>query len=469
MKKFYFSTLALLFAVGSLQAQTNLLSGGSCEVADADAWSVTYLGQTEGNNSTYEFGQTAYVPTAGADGALYVKCESLVGSGTAIMFYQAVTLTGGKSYKFDFAAANHDFPMSSSWIEVYVGTTQPAEGSDYSATEGSIVALGGFKCNGWASQCADQFDGTLQGDGCLSGSQGAFTAWVDGEATYYIGVKMGIWGDAGITVDQSFDNFSLVEVEPEPVEPPVEPGETCTYEYFNENNPVTFGAWVGDANWADITADGVTIEEIENGGAKYTVLAETADLWKLQFKIAPNAIFIPAGSVATLSFDLESTSDYTTTETNFSIEADGGNFKPAAASLSFVAGENHVELVSSAFASATTADYPGYITMGLGGLPVGTEITFTNISLKYTAECTSVKDFAENSVRIYPNPASSVLNIEAPQNFTSGRILNVMGQEVKKLSQVNGQIDVTSLKAGVYFVVLSSDNNTVLTNRFIKK
>lgn len=470
MKKFYFSTLALLFAVGSLQAQTNLLSGGSCEKADADSWGVTTLGQTEGNSSTYLFGQTDFVPTAGADGALYVKCESLVGSSTAIMFYQAVTLTGGKSYMFDFAAANHEYPMSSSWIEVYVGTTEPVDGSDYSATEGSIVALGGFKCNGWASQCADQFDGTLQADGCLEGSQGSFTAWVDGEATYYIGVKMGIWGDADITVDQSFDNFSLVEVESEPdPEEPVDPGtgETCTYDYYESNAPV-FGAWVGDASWADITATGITIEEIENGG-KFTILAETADLWKLQLKI--QQIYLPVGAVATLSFDLESTEAFSTTETNFSIEADGGKYKPAAASLSFEAGENHVELVSSAFTTATTEDYPAYVVMGLGGLPVNTEISITNVSLSYTAPCTttSIKDLAEKSIRIYPNPASSILNIEAAENFTSGRILNVMGQEVKSFSQVNGQVDVSSLKAGVYFVVLSADDNTVSTSRFIKK
>ena len=205
----------LLFAVAtftamSMNAQTNLIQGGSMETADAAKWDTSKLVNADANTATFEFGYTAATPTAHEGGALHVTVTNAGADGAHIMFYQKVTLKAGKEYSFNFSVKTLQ-PMNNSWLEVYVGS-KPVAGSDYSATNGK--ALGGFKWTGWEAGCAgtgDEFDGTLKEIGCLPGSQDNFSIDGEGDTTVYIGFKTGIWATAA-TIEFVFDNFSLTEV-----------------------------------------------------------------------------------------------------------------------------------------------------------------------------------------------------------------------------------------------------------------
>jgi hypothetical protein len=77
-----------------------------------------------------------------------------------------------------------------------------------------------------------------------------------------------------------------------------------------------------------------------------------------------------------------------------------------------------------------------------------------------------------NSVSVYPNPASSVLNYIIKNDFVVSSIIinDISGKEVFRNTVGNNptQIDVSNLSAGVYFVTFNSDKNTA-TKKFIKE
>ena len=77
---------------------------------------------------------------------------------------------------------------------------------------------------------------------------------------------------------------------------------------------------------------------------------------------------------------------------------------------------------------------------------------------------------AENgtSLSIFPNPATTVLNVEA-EGFSTIELVNVLGQVVYSANATNNmQINVSNLNNGVYFVRMNGANGTA-TQKFIKK
>jgi len=83
---------------------------------------------------------------------------------------------------------------------------------------------------------------------------------------------------------------------------------------------------------------------------------------------------------------------------------------------------------------------------------------------------TSVNETVENSVNVYPNPATSELNITS--NFNDGNlsVYNMAGQQVisSTLNSYNTQINVANLPAGIYTLSVQNKQG-VFTSRFVKK
>ena len=77
---------------------------------------------------------------------------------------------------------------------------------------------------------------------------------------------------------------------------------------------------------------------------------------------------------------------------------------------------------------------------------------------------------AENTrtFSIYPNPATTVLNVNA-EGYNTLEIVNLLGQTVYTANATsNMQINVSNLNNGVYFVRMNGENGTA-TQKFIKK
>jgi endoglucanase len=81
----------------------------------------------------------------------------------------------------------------------------------------------------------------------------------------------------------------------------------------------------------------------------------------------------------------------------------------------------------------------------------------------------STNEFDASSIKLYPNPASNFLKIEAISIIEKVSVYNLLGQEVlsKSPNSETVTLDVANLQLGVY-VVKTSINGKIASTRFIK-
>lgn len=139
-------------------------------------------------------------------------------------------------------------------------------------------------------------------------------------------------------------------------------------------------------------------------------------------------------------------------------------------------------------AASTTTPVSGFFTIPSTATLGATRI---RVSMKYNAIPTSceafsygqVEDYTINitsaakeieatesstaDIRLYPNPTNAILNISSVSENASFRIFNIMGQTLVNGKISNGSIDVSRLTNGSYIIEIS-DNETLITKRFIK-
>ncbi len=87
---------------------------------------------------------------------------------------------------------------------------------------------------------------------------------------------------------------------------------------------------------------------------------------------------------------------------------------------------------------------------------------------------TITKEFVQNTISIYPNPANSQLNIASNSNIKTLLIYNVTGQLVKELSYEkeylkNVSLAIDNLAQGMYMVQIIDELDAKLTSKFIKE
>lgn len=71
----------------------------------------------------------------------------------------------------------------------------------------------------------------------------------------------------------------------------------------------------------------------------------------------------------------------------------------------------------------------------------------------------------ENTITIYPNPAKSILNIEANTNLIGEEIIiyNSLGQKVYQTKIINSKLNITALLAGSYFFRIETKTDVFLS------
>ena len=74
----------------------------------------------------------------------------------------------------------------------------------------------------------------------------------------------------------------------------------------------------------------------------------------------------------------------------------------------------------------------------------------------------------KNNIKMYPNPVSSVLNLELPEEVQLVEVFNAMGQKVQALETVDSKVSLATgqLNSGVYLIEFTTNNNSI-TKRFI--
>ncbi len=93
----------------------------------------------------------------------------------------------------------------------------------------------------------------------------------------------------------------------------------------------------------------------------------------------------------------------------------------------------------------------------------------TTSFIETNAECSilSVDLFETNRFRIFPNPASTQLNIETDVSFSKLTIYNLQGK--KLLESAHASVNIEGLSKGIYLIKVEGENNKIVTERFIKE
>jgi len=171
-----------------------MLYGGNME--NGNFWSVARLIAADPTVLTWNY--TDAIPTGGEGGSLRLENT---GSNFNMAIYQEVQLKKDYSYVFD--GLYKDIKgIADYWCEVYVGTVQPVDGTDYSSTMGTQL----LSINTWNGS-KKFMDGPMRSNLTIL----PFKALADG--TYYFVFKMGS-NKAGALNEILLDNLSLKETLP---------------------------------------------------------------------------------------------------------------------------------------------------------------------------------------------------------------------------------------------------------------
>ncbi|MDB2462949.1 T9SS type A sorting domain-containing protein, partial [Algibacter sp.] len=78
--------------------------------------------------------------------------------------------------------------------------------------------------------------------------------------------------------------------------------------------------------------------------------------------------------------------------------------------------------------------------------------------------------FSSKNLSVYPNPTSSILNIELKNggSIKKTTILNLVGQQVLKNTTGRTSINISGLSKGMYILKIESSDGT-FSKRVIKK
>lgn len=125
-----------------------------------------------------------------------------------------------------------------------------------------------------------------------------------------------------------------------------------------------------------------------------------------------------------------------------------------------------------------TFDFPGIVSannyrrvvmiFNYGVIGSGQEFYFDDVTLGPSLATDSFD--ATSPLKLYPNPTSNVLNIEAKNSIESISVYNAIGQEVinKSPAAEMTALDVSSLTCGIY-MVKAVTNGHATVSRFVKK
>jgi len=168
----------------TVTAPENFVKGGKMEAGDISKWTV--LNISSGVNITFENG----------------KAVAKGGSWGHAGIYQAIQVEANVKYQFSALVAGSG--ASDTWLELYFGSSQPVQSSDYSEG-GNRIGL-----NTWGGCGTTPFNGNLATIGCagsLVGKKGEITFNKTGTVYLLIKTGGGNLGNGGISID----NVSLVK------------------------------------------------------------------------------------------------------------------------------------------------------------------------------------------------------------------------------------------------------------------
>ena len=175
--------------------------------------------------------------------------------------------------------------------------------------------------------------------------------------------------------------------------------------------------------------------------------------------VIANAYELPLeADILTADFSADVVNGVAPLEVNFSDETQGGNITDWSWDFDNDGIEDSNEQNPS-FTFVTGGSYSVSLTV-----TNDTENTFTQVMTNFIhAGTVGLDEISESNFKCYPNPAQDVINIQSVANLNSIKLYNVSGQLVysndRNASKLH-TIDISTFDNGVYFMELSTDEET---------
>jgi PKD repeat protein len=82
-----------------------------------------------------------------------------------------------------------------------------------------------------------------------------------------------------------------------------------------------------------------------------------------------------------------------------------------------------------------------------------------------------IENYESENLVLFPNPTEETLQVQfaGSAQGASSKIISTIGSEVMSFDNIPGEIEVSSLRAGTYFLVVVLPNGSKLTKLFVKK
>jgi hypothetical protein len=91
------------------------------------------------------------------------------------------------------------------------------------------------------------------------------------------------------------------------------------------------------------------------------------------------------------------------------------------------------------------------------------------LNLKYGQTPTSINNVENNSIAVYPNPASNLLTIETGgQDISSIKVFDLLGKELNGIKVNQNTVNIAGLTNGIYVLQLEVGKDVVV-RRFVKE
>jgi hypothetical protein len=118
--------------------------------------------------------------------------------------------------------------------------------------------------------------------------------------------------------------------------------------------------------------------------------------------------------------------------------------------------------------------YQGYTVIGPDStiIYVGNNLNSAVSAALNASKVTSIQQDYRNEylLNLFPNPASSVLQIESDVNIETIQVFNQIGQQVLSLkSNITKILDVSTFNTGVYYLFITRKDGILMTGKFIKQ
>jgi len=279
---------------------------------------------------------------------------------------------------------------------------------------------------------------------------------------------------------------------------PEEPTVFSDIESFGEitnytNTPSKYGFWLvrddeGDARLKlnerpspiNGTPGGVAVYDVEPYGDFDISLKAKLNKMKSD-ALDPKADFIVAfgysdiSNYAYMRFTGEDINGFYLVDTSGAVEVGALNTTPAVSDTAYHnyrlvrAGTTVTAYIDDVEYMAVTDDALG--TAGMIGVGSYNDIALFDDFAEGAGGTGIFNNVKNTRFSVYPNPAGDILNIDAESPIQKLVISNIVGQEIKRLHDLNSgsiMINISDFETGIYFISVDGVNGRS-TNKFIKK